>query len=95
MYKYITHLLFLHSARSTGGLNTVNNDTSSATDSKDLRAKVSHAPASLPSVIIVVDFFFNFFHFSWFCIACGISMAAVYLGPPFQDSRAKVFDNSH
>ena len=50
MYKYITHLLFLHSARSTGGLNTVNNDTSSATDSKDLRAKVSHAPASLPSV---------------------------------------------
>ncbi|KAG2554711.1 ras-related protein RABF1-like [Panicum virgatum] len=27
-------------ARSTGGLNTVNNDTSSATDSKDLRAKL-------------------------------------------------------
>jgi len=79
MYKHITHLLFPHSARSTGGLNTVNNDTSSATDSKDLRAKVSQAPASLPSVIIVVDFFFIYFFISLGFVLLAVSAWQLFI----------------
>jgi hypothetical protein len=39
------YCIFPHSARSTGGLNNINNDNPS-TDSKDLRAKVSQTPPS-------------------------------------------------
>jgi hypothetical protein len=92
-------LFFLHSARNTGGLSTVNNDSSSATDSKDLRAKVSQTPSSLVVTVNnqwwLISSFISCYCFSWHCIACGATMSAVYLDSAPQNARAKVFDDSH